>query len=145
MEVDKTANQEKTTPVESIDASKTEHSKKGLNKGARNLIILGIASTVIALITTGISLLIYHNSGDIYLDRSRPGFMPDEEEVADNEDEEEYDFSKSGPINLTVLEEYLNKLKVETDAIDAYEKPFDSNILSDKELGIPEETEEEIE
>ena len=36
-----------------------------VEKGSRNLIILGIASMLIALSTTGVSLAIYHNSGDI--------------------------------------------------------------------------------
>lgn len=115
----------------------TSKPEKKLNKGGRNLILLGVASIIIALVTTGISLLIYHNSGDIYLDRSRPGFMPDEEEAEEDAEEEEYSFSKTGPIDLTVLEEYLEKLKIEVDAIDAYEKPFDINIISDEELGIP--------
>ena len=46
--------------------------------GGRNLLILGIISVLIAVTTTGVSLAIYHYSGDIYLDRSRPGFLPDE-------------------------------------------------------------------
>ena len=36
-----------------------------MSSGGRKLIILGIASALIALVTTGISLAIYHNSGDI--------------------------------------------------------------------------------
>ena len=116
-----------------------ERSKKKLNKGGRNLVILGIVSVVIAVITSGVSLVIYHNSGDIYLDRSRPGFLPDEEEIEEEtEDEEEYSFSKTGPIDLTVLEEYLDKLQVEVEAVDAYEKPFEEKILSDESFGIPE-------
>ena len=80
--------------------------KKKLNRGGRNLIILGVAAVLIAAITSGVSLVIYHNSGDIYLDRSRPGFLPDEEEIEEEtEDEEEYSFNKTGPIDLTVLEE----------------------------------------
>ena len=55
-----------------------------MSSGGRKLIILGIASALIALATTGISLAIYHNSGDIYLDRSRPGFLPDEDEKGDD-------------------------------------------------------------
>ena len=112
---------------------------KKLNKGGRNLIILGIASTLIAMATAGLSLLIYHKSGDIYLDRSRPGFLPDEEEVEEeaDEDEEEYDFSKTGVLNSEILDEYLKRLQVEVDAVDAYGKPFDVKILSDEELGIP--------
>lgn len=112
--------------------------KKKLNRGGRNLIILGVAAVLIAAITSGVSLVIYHNSGDIYLDRSRPGFLPDEEEIEEEtEDEEEYSFNKTGPIDLTVLEEYLNELQVEVEAVDAYEKPFEEKILSDESFGIP--------
>ena len=119
----------------SVDA---QAPKKKLNRGGRNLISLGVAAVLIAAITSGVSLVIYHNSGDIYLDRSRPGFLPDEEEIEEEtEDEEEYSFSKTGPIDLTVLEEYLNELQVEVEAVDAYEKPFEEKILSDESFGIP--------
>lgn len=119
----------------SVDA---QAPKKKLNRGGRNLIILGVAAVLIAAITSGVSLVVYHNSGDIYLDRSRPGFLPDEEEIEEEtEDEEEYSFSKTGPIDLTVLEEYLNELQVEVEAVDAYEKPFEEKILSDESFGIP--------
>ena len=111
---------------------------KKANKGRMNLVILGALSIVIAAATTGVSLLIYHNSGDIYLDRSRPGFLPDEEEAEEEaEKEENYEFEKTGPLSAEVLEEYLEKLKVEVEAVDAYEKPFDANVLSDEQLGIP--------
>ena len=110
-----------------------------MSRGARNLVMLGAAAIIIATITTGVSLIWYHGSGDIYLDRSRPGYMPDEEEVEDEEDKnEEYSFSKSGVISAEVLEEYLKKLDVEVRAIDADETPFGANVLSDAELNIPE-------
>ena len=112
--------------------------KKKMRKGGRNLVLLGVGAVVVALTTTGVSLAIYHNSGDIYLDRSRPGFLPDEEEVEEEEkEEEEYDFKKSGPISAEVLGEYLDKIGIEVKAIEAYETPFDGKILSDAELGIP--------
>ena len=112
--------------------------KKKLHRGGRNLLILGLASIVIALITTSISLAVYHNSGDIYLDRSRPGFLPDEEEMEEEEEmEDDYSFSKSGVLSADILEEYLEKLDVEVKAIDSYEKPFGSSVLSDEKLGIP--------
>lgn len=127
--------EEKKAEVKVIEKQKP---KKRLNKGGRNLVILGIVAVVIAAITSGISLLIYHNSGDIYLDRSRPGFLPDEEEIEEEtEDEEEYDFSKSGPIDLTVLEEYLKELQTEVEAVNVYEKPFEEKVLSDENFGIP--------
>ena len=52
-----------------------------MTKGGKNLVLLGVLAVLIATVTTCISLAIYHNSGDIYLDRSRPGFLPDEEEI----------------------------------------------------------------
>ncbi len=106
--------------------------------GGRNLVILGIVSCVIAVATTGVSLAIYHNTGDIYLDRSRPGFLPDEDEIEKEEEnkEEEYDFSASGKITKEVLKEYLEKLQVEIDAIDAYEEPFTEKSLTDETLDI---------
>ena len=114
--------------------------KKKLNKCGWNLVILGIMAVVIAVITSGVSLLIYHNSGDIYLDRSRPGFLPDEEEIEEennDDDEEDYKFDKTGPIDLTVLEKYLEELQAEVDAVNAYEKPFEEKVLSDESFGIP--------
>ena len=119
-----------------MEAKKNE--KKKMTHGGRNLVMLGIASTLIALITTGVSLLVYHNSGDIYLDRSRPGYLPDEEEIEEEgEKEEEYIFEKTGKLTAATIEEYLEKMQVEVQAIDAYEKPFDENVLSDDRLGIP--------
>ncbi len=110
--------------------------------GARNLVILGVISVVVATLTTGVSLAIYHNSGDIYLDRSRPGYLPDEQEVADKEEQEkelEYEFEKSGKMNMEVLEEYLENLEKEIQAVDDYEKPFGQGVISDDQLGIPTE------
>ena len=105
--------------------------------GGRNLVILGIMSVIVASLTTGVSLAIYHNSGDIYLDRSRPGYLPDEEEIEQNDDiKDEYVFDKSGKINGTVLDEYAENLKKEIEAVEAYKKPFDESALSDEKLGI---------
>ena len=112
-----------------------------MREGSRNLLILGLVSIVVALVTTGVSLAVYHNSGDIYLDRSRPGFLPDESEISDdNKDEEEYDFGKDGELTNEGLTEYLERLSAEVEEIDEYEKPFDSKVLSDEKFGIvPEE------
>ena len=113
-------------------------SEKKQNRGAINLIIMGLLSVLIAVSTTGISLAIYHNSGDIYLDRSRPGYLPDEAEIEEGEkEEEEYSFEKSGKLTVEVIEEYLEKLGVEVEAVDSYDKPFDEDVLSDERLGIP--------
>lgn len=109
------------------------------SRGGKNLALLGLAATLIALLTTSISLIIYHNSGDIYLDRSRPGFLPDEEEVKKEEAEEEseYDFAKEQKITTETLNRYLENVEVEIKAIDSYSKPFNAEALSDSRLGIP--------
>ncbi len=112
---------------------------KKQTRGARNLVIMGIVSILIAMATTGVSMAIYHNSGDIYLDRSRPGFLPDEAEIKEEEDEteeNEYDFSKTGSISKESLEEYLKNLDIEEKAINAYGEPFNDKALSDDHLGI---------
>lgn len=123
------------------DLRRDNKKKKTLTRGGKNLVILGVASIFLAVITTGASLAIYHNSGDIYLDRSRPGYLPDEEEIEKEEDEEEedYSFEKSGELTIETIEEYLEKIQTEVQAIDSYEDPFGADVLSDKNLGIPEE------
>ena len=119
-----------------------EKDRFGLTKGGRNLVILGLVSIIIAASTTGVSLAIYHNSGDIYLDRSRPGYLPSEDEIEGDKDED-FEFSKSGKLDIEIIEEYLKKLDVEVRAIDLFEKPFDANVFSDENLGIVEEKIEE--
>ncbi|MBQ5812063.1 hypothetical protein IIW29_00600 [Candidatus Saccharibacteria bacterium] len=123
--------------MEESDAEIKKHKK--LNRGGVNLVILGIVSVLIAIATTSVSLAIYHNSGDIYLDRSRPGYLPDEEETLDDETDVEYKMEKSGRIDMETLEEYLDNLDTEVKAIDSYEKPFGAGALSNERLGIPTE------
>ena len=116
--------------------------KRKLERGGRNMVILGVVSVLIALTTTGVSLAIYHKSGDIYLDRSRPGFLPDEEEMEDEnekEEEKEYDFARDGKLTKEDMEEFIKNLKEEIKAIDEYKKPFGEEVLSDERLGIPAE------
>lgn len=110
-----------------------------MTAGGKNLIILGIVSVAAAFATTGISLAWYHNSGDIYLDRSRPGYLPDEQEIEDDPIEEDYSLERSGPITKPILDDYLNAYRTELEAIDAYQDPFTANALSDSRLGIPAE------
>ena len=103
--------------------------------GGRNLTILGVVSVIVAVATTGVSLAVYHNSGDIYLDRSRPGFLPDEEEISDDV-EGNYEFDKNGEITREVIEDYLKKLETEVKALKSYKDPFSAEALSDEKLGI---------
>ena len=105
-------------------------------KANRNLLVLGIISVGIAATTTVVSLVIYHNSGDIYLDRSRPGYLPDKEEV-NNLPENDYAFSPSGPLTEEALDEYIKNFQEVVDYIDDLESPFSETPLSDESLGIP--------
>lgn len=103
----------------------------------RNLLILGVLAVGIAIATTSISLIIYHNSGDIYLDRSRPGFLPDEEEVQ-QKPSSTYMFSNSGQLTEGDLDEFIEHFEETVDTIDDLENPFSETPLSDASLGIPE-------
>ena len=107
-----------------------------MTKGGRNLVVLGAASIVAAIITTGVSLAIYHNSGDIYLDRSRPGYLPDKEEMADEPMEEDYLLDKNGPVTEKIIDEYIEAYEAELKAMDYYKEPFSADALSDEKLGI---------
>ena len=106
------------------------------NKDSKNLLILGVLSISIALITTIVSLVIYHNSGDIYLDRSRPGFLPDEAEV-EQKPQTTYTFDSSGDITVPVLNDYIDHFEEAVEVIDELEAPFSEVPLSDESLGIP--------
>lgn len=108
------------------------------NKTNHNLLILGIVSISIAVMTTVISVVIYHKSGDMYLDRSRPGFLPDEKEVEEEEKHEDYSLSENAELNSESLEDYLSHYKEILKDLDKVEKPFSEDPLSDKSLGIPE-------
>lgn len=108
-----------------------------MTKGGKNLVILGVASVVVAIATTSASLAIYHNSGDIYLDRSRPGYLPDKEEIEEEPVEEDYSLEKSGLVTEQVIDEYLKAYEIELEAMDSYKEPFTSDALGDEKLGIP--------
>lgn len=108
-----------------------------MTKGGRNLLLLGIGSIAIAVVTTGVSLTLYNTSGDIYLDRSRPGFLPDEKESSeDQQTKDSYKFPDSGTLDKAALNEYLNNIQVETKRLNQVQNPFDPAVLSDEALGI---------
>lgn len=107
-----------------------------MTKGGRNLIILGLAASLVAISTTSVALAVYHNSGDIYLDRSRPGFLPDKEEIEEEVPEEGYDFDTEAPVTAEGLDLYLEKLSEEVKALEGAAEPFSAEALSDEKLGI---------
>ena len=111
--------------------------EEGIEKKNHNLFLLGVGATLIAMLTTGISILIYHYSGDIYLDRSRPGFLPDKEEIESQDEDEEYIFSEDGPVTKYDLDEYLKQFQEEIKDLDELKNPYGPDPLSDGALGIP--------
>lgn len=108
-----------------------------MTKGSRNLIILGSVACLIAVITTTVELVVYRNSGDIYLDRSRPGFLPDEDEVeANHQDESIYSYPDTGDFGTDELDKYLDELKAVETHIKRLADPYGPSPLSDESLGI---------
>ncbi|MBQ3318475.1 hypothetical protein IJG76_00405 [Candidatus Saccharibacteria bacterium] len=102
------------------------------SSGARNLAILGVVAVVVTLTTTLVALKIYHDTGDIYLDRSRPGYLPEKKE--EDEEEEIFEFQDTGVITNGVIKEYLEHFEKEMKK----EEYFKTETLSGEALGIPE-------
>lgn len=112
-----------------------------MTSGSRNLLILGIGSILIASVTTSVSLAIYRNTGDIYLDRSRPGFLPDKDEVeAETEVTTNFTYGDSGALDEEELEQYLEELQKIKDRLKNLPDAFSDAPLSDESLGIKSNT-----
>ncbi len=111
------------------------NSEKPTTHGGRNLVILGISASVIALISTAASLYIYRSTGDIYLDRSRPGYISEGERHSEEDDQKE-NFSNEGEINDKAIDEYLKELDKVSGRIEDAADDFSPEALSDESLGI---------
>jgi len=107
------------------------------NRGGRRLTILGLVTIFIALASSSISLFLYTSSGDIYLDRSRPGFISEIEPPAKNEPNNQTKaFPPDGTITQNALSEYLRKLDALVKEISSESDAFSSDALSDEALNI---------
>jgi hypothetical protein len=106
-----------------------------VNNGGRNLFVLAIIAITIAITTTSISLTIYRVTGDVYLDRSRPGYI-DDDEVHSTEDDGKESFANEGPITSKELDEYLQTLDTTSGRIDNSLGDFSEAPLSDETLGL---------
>ncbi|MBR2586897.1 hypothetical protein IKE71_00790 [Candidatus Saccharibacteria bacterium] len=125
------------TETKKENATSEPENTSRLSRGGRNLILLGLGATLITFIATFVSLKIYHDSGDIYLDRSRPGFLPEKEETEKDKDPGEYAFPDSGKLTEESLDEYLENLKKELDRLNDYsDEPFGGKALSSDLLGF---------
>ncbi len=115
---------------------KKKEEEKPINR-RRNLIMLTILSVVIPLMTASVSIFIYWATGDIYLDRSRPGYI-EEGEKHDETDDGKEQFSSEGKIDKAALDEYLEQLEIVENRLKDASSDFDAKALSDKALGIEE-------
>jgi len=106
-----------------------------LKSGGRNLLILSGVCVIVAIITTSVSLFIYRKTGDVYLDRSRPGYISEDEEKNDNKNAKP-EFNDDGPVNEEQLDLYLKALDNAKKNIDESKDGFSSNALSNNSLGI---------
>lgn len=106
--------------------------------GGRNLIILGLGAVAIALLTTAVSLQIYRETGDIFLDRSRPGYIF-ENEKHNVEDDQKETFSNEGEITTKAIDEYIKELTTVTERIQDSANDYSAEPLSDDTLGITAE------
>ena len=103
--------------------------------GGKNLLILCIFTIFSAVVTASLSLYIYHQSGDIYLDRSRPGFLPEESEKKDSTDQD-YSFTDSGNLKKKDLNQYVENLDKVIESLDKMSESFGDDVLVDESLGI---------
>lgn len=110
-------------------------------RGGRNLMILGFATAVIAIISTAVSLQIYRATGDIYLDRSRPGYISEGEKHSDEDDQKE-NFSNEGEVNQKAIDEYLKELDKVMGRISEASDDFSPEALTDDNLSISVENDE---
>ena len=116
----------------------SEEGKTG--HGGRNLIILGISASVIAIVTTAVSLNIYRSTGDIFLDRSRPGYIF-EDEKHNEEDDQKESFSNEGEVTQKVVGEYLQEFDKINKRITEASDDFSLEAISDDSLGITQDQE----
>ena len=114
-------------------SSDDEKEKKTIH-GSRNLILLGLGAIAIALLTTSVSIYFY-SKGDIYIDRSRPGYISEDEKHNDNDDKQEK-YSNEGEITEKALNEYLEELDRVSERIEASQDDFGPDPLSDDSLMI---------
>ena len=109
--------------------------------GGRNLMILGFASAIIAILTTAASLQIYRSTGDIYLDRSRPGYISEGEKHSEEDDQKE-SFSNEGEVDQKAIDEYLKELDKVMERISEASDDFSPEALTDDSLNISVENDE---
>ena len=103
--------------------------------GGRNLIVLGLVSIAIVVVSTCISLYIYRATGDIYLDRSRPGFIS-AHDTPEPVSEPIQKFSSDGEVDISTFSEYIRELDTIIENLEGSEDSFNEAPLSDDALKV---------
>lgn len=91
----------------------------------------------VALLLTAISMTLYFVSGTAKLDLSRPGYEGARQQIR-RDNGTDQNFSANGPLNSTVMKDFLNKYDKELKKLESYDK-FDQNILEDAQIGLTNE------
>lgn len=120
-----------------------ETEKATTNFSKHQLTVMLVIVSTIALLLTTVAMSLYHSSGAIQLDLSRPGYSDARKEAAKEEDN--FDgFSSRGPIDSSSLSEFeslYDELQEDAESIDA----FSGDALSDRTLQLTTpETESQI-
>ena len=119
------------------EVTKAEQEEKPTaSRGGRNLAVLGTVAVVVALVSSMVSLYIYSATGDIYLDRSRPGFIAEDEEVNTGAGETTFKFSPNGVVEEEDLSEYLEEFDKVAEDIRNAADAFSQEALGDEALNI---------
>lgn len=111
--------------------------EKPNNNGGRNLAIFGVVAIILGVASSFLSLYIYNVTGDVYLDRSRPGFISeDEPDEPGSSTDQETAFSPDGTITEQDIDEYLKKLDQVIKDVTPESGAFSADALSDESLNI---------
>jgi len=104
-------------------------------KKSKTLVIMILITITIAVASTIVSLLMYKLSGDIYIDRSRPGFISDKEkDEPKKEPDNIYSFPLEGEVTRRDLDDFYKKLSSTTAEMNR--EAFSPDALSDESLRI---------
>jgi len=96
-----------------------------------------LATIVIAIIMTAISLSLYASSGTLQLDLSRPGYESARKDITKPEDDT--DFAATGVIDQQVLEDYQRRFDNQRNSLNSFSK-FKDKGLDDDSLTLSPNT-----
>lgn len=103
--------------------------------------IMVTMASIIAVIMTGISLVLYWRSGAIKLDLSRPGYEKVRKTVQDNSVEQP--FSSNGAVDQAAIDDFNKRLNGYQEQLKQL-GDYKSASISDDDLGLTKADEQEV-